>query len=74
MKYIALAILVLLTGACAENITTDYYCPYKTEGNQKWSNRVWWDLKSTIYGKIPSVISNLYNEMKIPIESEEDNW
>lgn len=55
-------------------ISTDYYCPYKTDGNQKWSNRVWWELKSTIYDRIPSAISNLDSEMRIPIESEEDNW
>ena len=55
-------------------ITTDYYCPVNTGKKEKLNNRIWWEFKSAIYVKIPSIVIDLENNMKMPIESEEDNW
>lgn len=54
-------------------ITTDEE-PVEIYETQKWSVKVWKDIKEVIYARIGLIISSLKNEMQKPIESETNDW
>lgn len=56
-------------------ITTDSICPKHIKGSpEKWTNKVWNDIRQQTDDKMQLVISSLIRYMAIPTKSGDDTW